>query len=103
MWMIDRIHNDAAYGGAFSHMTRTARFPDGDVLVIEITDLAYGRYAFDIDQPRFPGRKLHVGPSPLFGDKLRSRARASRHLCALTGPKLDVVDGSSQGNILERK
>src|SRR5437867_13093554 len=58
--MIDRIHHDAAHGGPDSHMPLASGLPDGDVLMIEVADLADRGDALHIHQSDFPGRKLHM-------------------------------------------
>src|SRR5437868_15445795 len=58
--MVDGIHHDTAVGRADAHMPRASGFADGDIFVVQISDLADRRAAVDIHQPDFAGRKFYV-------------------------------------------
>jgi len=102
MRMVDRIHHNSANCRPFTHVPRSSCFSDSYVLMIEIAHLADGRNALDIHQSRLTRRQLDLRIAALFRNQLRCGSGASRHLCTLPGTKLDVVNGRSKGNVLQR-
>src|SRR5678815_5324320 len=91
MRMIDRIHHNTANRRPDTHVTHAAGFAERDVFVIQISYLADRRHAIHVDESNLTGRQLHVRIATFFGDKLRRRTRAARHLRALAGTQLDVM------------
>jgi hypothetical protein len=56
--MVTRSHGRAAYLGPATHPTGPSGFTKLDVLMIYITELAYGCGACTEDAPKFAGRQL---------------------------------------------
>src|SRR5262245_1464276 len=93
MRMIHRIHHDTTDGRSNSHVSGSSGLSDGDVLMIEISDLTDGRRAIHIHQSHFARWEFHVSISSFFSDDLCGGAGAARHLGALSGTQLNIVNG----------
>src|SRR5215510_7885818 len=101
--MIDRIHHDTANGRSNSHVAGSSSLSDGDVLMIEISDLTDGRRAIHVHQSHFARREFHVSVYTFLGDHLCRGAGAASHLSALPGTQFNIVDGRAERNVLQRQ
>src|SRR5262249_9104904 len=97
--MVDRIHAGSGTRRPESSPARAARLADGNVLVVEVADLADRGHALELDLPHLARRQLEVGVVALFGQELGERPRAPAELAALARPQLDVVQGRAERNI----
>src|SRR5688572_15330245 len=102
VWVIHRIHDDAANRWTEPPMARAAGFSDRNVFVIKIPNLSDRRHAIDIDQPYFPGWQLHVGITGFLGDQLRGSSRTASHLRTFTRTQFDVMNRRAQRDVLKR-
>src|SRR5215472_10118794 len=90
--MVDRVHRRAADGRALAEPARAPRLAAADVAVVDVADLAHGRAAGQEHAPHLSRRKPERRVALVLGDELDARARGARHLPALAGLELDVVD-----------
>src|SRR5438093_10016619 len=100
--MVDRVHRGAAHGRALAEPAAAARLADRDVAVLDVPDLADGGAAGEEDAAHLAGRQAKCGVAAVLGDELDARAGRARHLAALAGLELDVVNERPGRDVLER-
>src|SRR5947208_5706873 len=100
--MVDRVHRRAADGRALALPAAAAGLPAGDVLVVDVADLADRRAAGQRDAAHLAGRKPQHAVAVVLRDELDAGAGASRHLTALAGLELDVMHERAGRDVLER-
>src|SRR5437660_11430028 len=49
MRMVTRVHHRASHSRTTAHMSRTSRFPDADILMIDVAHLPDGRHTENMD------------------------------------------------------
>ena len=101
--VVDRIHRHAADRRPDPPPTSGTGFAEHDVLVVEIAYLPDRCVAFLAHDPHLTRRKLQLDVIALLGHDLRIRASGSNNLPALTVDHLDIVNGRSQRNALQRQ
>src|SRR5205809_1057658 len=90
--MVDRVHRRAAHGRALAAPPAAAGLPAGDVLVVDVADLAHGRPAGECHTAHLARGQTQDAVALVLGDELDARASRPRHLAALSRLQLDVVD-----------
>ncbi len=75
------------------------RLTERNVFVIHVAHLPHRGHAFERHAADFARRELQQRRAALLRNQLRLRTRGPRHLRALSGPQLDVVDNRSGGHI----
>src|SRR5438105_3223100 len=80
-----------------------AGLPAGDVLVVEVPDLADRRPARERHAAHLARGQAQDAIALVLGDELHARAGAPRHLAALARLQLDVVDERAGRDVLERE
>src|SRR5262245_541099 len=103
MRVIHGVHRDASVDRAPPEPALAARFPYGDVLVLDVADLTDRRPALHVDLPDLAGGQLYLRVDPLLGEHLRRGTRAPRKLRAAPHLQLDVVHHRAQRDVLERQ
>src|SRR5437868_13588489 len=73
--MVDRVHRRAANGRALAAPAAAARLAAGDVLMVDVADLADGCAARERDAPHLAGRQAQDGGAGVLRDELDARAR----------------------------
>src|SRR5712691_1124248 len=71
--MVHRVHRHAAHVRPLAQPSAAPRLADGNVLVIEIADLADGRHSVDEDLAYLARRQLHRCVLTLSRDELHRR------------------------------
>jgi hypothetical protein len=66
--------------------------------MVQVPELADRRLAVQVDQPHFARGQPNMGIVALLGEQLGDGAGCTDHLCAFSGPQLDVVNQRAQGN-----
>src|SRR6266516_3945382 len=101
--MVDRVHRGAADGRALAAPAATAGLAVGDVLVVDIADLADGRPARQRTAAHLARGQAQDAVTLILRDQLDARARRARHLAALAGLQLDVVDERAGRDVRQRQ
>src|SRR5262249_19792100 len=95
--MVHGIHSDATIHRTSSHPALASCFADGDVFVVQVSDLSNRRHAIDQYLAGLARRQLNQCILIFFGDKLSRASSRANHLCAFARPQLDVVNGGAGG------
>src|SRR6266403_1357930 len=103
VWMVHRVHHDAADGGAHAEPTDRSGFAEHPQIVLVVPDLADGSAAVDMNLAHFAGFQPHAGIHALARRELRGAAGTARQLSALTDLELDVVNGAADRDVPEGK
>src|SRR4051812_40687318 len=101
--VVDRVHGGSAHGRALAEPAAAARLADRDVPVLDVPDLADGRAAGEHDATHLAGRQAQRGVATVLRDELHAGTCGARHLAALAGLELDVVDECAGRDVLERQ
>src|SRR4051794_39459049 len=83
--VVDRVHGDAADGGALALPAHAAGLAPVDVGLLGVADLADGGPAADVDVADLAGRHAQLRIRAVLGDELDRRAGGARDLRAATG------------------
>ena len=92
-------HRDAANVGPQTFPARTAGLTKRNVLVLDVADLAHRRLANQRHAPHFTRRHTQLRVLAFLRDELRKRSRRTRHLPALAGTQLDVMNLRAERNV----
>src|SRR5579871_306259 len=103
MRMVDGVHRDAAIVRRLAQPASPSRFTQRDVFVVQITNLPHGRHALRQHAPHFTRRQLQQRDAAFFRNQLCLRSRRARHLGALAGLQLDIVDNRAGRHVLHRQ
>ncbi len=103
MRMIAGGHRSTANGRANAHMTLATRFPQLDIAVVQITDLADGGVADLANQANFTRRQADLSVVTFFRQELSSGASGANQLTTLAFFQLDIVDHRADRNIGNRQ
>ena len=90
--MVARVHNRTSDRRSPAHMAFSSGLTNGNVLMIQITDLADSCHTIHTDQAYFAGRKPYLCVVAFFCHQLCRCACGSHQLAAFTGHQLNVVD-----------
>src|SRR5581483_3770446 len=101
--MVDGVHRGPAHCRPLAAPAATPRLAAGDVLVVDVADLADGRAALQRDAAHLAGGQAQDGEAGVLRDELDSRPGRPRHLRALARLQLDVVDERARRDVLERQ
>ena len=101
MWMIHRIHHDAAHVWLPTEPTAPTRLAERNVFMIQVTDLADRRHAPDVNLANLARGHLDRRVLAFTGNELNRRPGAARDLPALAWAQLHVVDLGAQRDVLE--
>src|SRR2546430_17001384 len=101
MWMVAGVHRRAAHFGALAQPAAAAGLAAGLVLVLDITDLADGGLAADMNPAQLAARHADDRVVAFLGEQLRARAGRSHELAASSQGQLDVVDRRTHRDVLE--
>src|SRR6266496_4294850 len=99
MRMVYWIHGHTAHMRSDASPTCTSRFTQRNVLVLNVTDLAHRRSAFNRNSAHFTGRHTQLRVVAFLGQQLRERASRPRHLSAFARTQFDVVNLRAQRNV----
>src|SRR5205807_9386738 len=83
--VVDRVHRGAANGGALALPATAAGFPAGDVLVVDVADLADRRAAGQRNAAHLARGETQHAVALVLGHELDARAGAPSQLAALAG------------------
>ena len=89
--MVDRVHRHAAHRRTPPMPPGSPRFAVRDVLVVEVTDLAYRGHAIQTEFSNFTRRQLDQRNIAFLAEQLRRAARGANDLGTLAGLQLQVV------------
>src|SRR5205085_11166733 len=101
--MVDRVHGGAAHGRALALPAAAASLPAGDVLVVDVADLADRGAAGERHAAHLARGQAQDAVALVLRDELHAGAGAPRHLAALARLQLDVVDERAGRDVLERQ
>src|SRR5581483_4923445 len=101
--VVDGVHRGAAHGRPLAAPAAAPGLAAGDVLMVDVPDLADGRAARERDAAHLAGREPEHGESAVLRHELDAGAGGARHLGALAGLELDVVDERARRDVLERQ
>ena len=101
MWMIHRIHHDAAHMWLTTEPAAPTRLAERNVFMIQVPDLADRRHALDVNLANLARGHLDRRILAFTGDELNRRPGAARDLPALARAQLHVVDLRAQRDVLE--
>src|SRR5258708_3675914 len=101
--VVDRVHRHAAVVRAAAQPALAPRLAEGDVLVIEVADLADRGVALDVHPPHLARGQLDLRPAAVARHQLRAGAGAAHHLAALAELELDVVDHRAERDEAQRQ
>src|SRR5215218_10417600 len=90
--MVDRVHGGAAHGRALSAPAAATGLTPGDVLVVDVPDLADRGPAGQRDSPHLAGGQAEHAVPVVLRHELDTGACAAGHLAAPARLELDVVD-----------
>src|SRR5438046_1336715 len=100
--MVAGVHRRAADLGALTQPAAAARLAAGLVLVLDVTDLADGRLAADVDPTQLAARHADHRVVAFLGEQLRAGAGRPDELSAATEGQLDVVHGRTDRDVCKR-
>src|ERR1019366_585647 len=103
MRVIHRVHGDAAVVGHLAQPTLASGFAEGNVFVIEVAHLSNGGHAFERHAADLARRQFQQRGAAFLGNQLRLRTGRARHLPALAGTQLDVMDDGAGRHIFHRQ
>ena len=103
MRMVVRVHRDTARLRTASEPAAAACLADGDVLMLEVADLADRRTAVDVHAADLAGRHAQERIVAFLCHELCRRARAADELCALADLQLDGMDDRTERDVLQRE
>ena len=101
--MVDWIHGNTAIVRPLAQPARTAGFPERDVFVFNVPDLADCRHALHLNSPYLTRRQLEQRDPRFLRHQLRLCASRPRHLAAFAGSKFDIVNDRAGRNVLQGK
>src|SRR5207244_13640334 len=101
--VVDRVHGRAADRRTLAAPPAAAGLPAGDVLVVDVPDLADGRAARERHAPHLAGREAKDAVALVLRDELDAGPGAARELPALARLQLDVVHERPGRDVLERQ
>src|SRR5690242_13041078 len=101
--MVHRVHRHAPDVRAQTLPARTAGLTERNVLVLDVADLAHRRFADERNTPHFTRWHTQLRVLAFLRDELRKRSCRTRHLPALAGTQLDVVNLRAERNIDQRQ
>src|SRR5919108_6684554 len=101
--VVDRVHRRAAHGRTLALPAASARLAAGDVLVVDVADLADRRAARQRHPAHLARGHAQDAVALVLRDELHARAGAPRQLPALARLQLDVVDERAGRDVLERQ
>src|SRR5207248_1139759 len=101
--MVDGVHRRAAHRRALAAPAAATGLTAGDVLVVDVADLAHGRAARDRHAAHLARREAQDGEALVLRDELDAGAGRARHLRAAARLQLDVVHERAGRDVLERK
>ena len=101
--MVIRVHNNTADGRSDTHVTLTACFTDGNVFVVDVTNLADCSHAVDANHSNFARGETYLCVLAFLRHQLCAVTCASYELTALTGRKLNVVNQGTNRDGADRK
>ena len=102
MGMVDRVHGGAANMGALALPDIAARLADDFVHMVGIGNRAHRGHAGQRDLAHFRGIQTHQRIAAVAAEILGVGAGAARHLAALAGLHLDIVDDGAHGHGAQR-
>src|SRR3954469_21987416 len=101
--VVDRVHRDAADGGALALPPHAAGLAPVDVRLLGVADLADGRAAARVDVAHLAGRHAQLRVRAVLRDELHGGTRRPGDLRAATGLELDGVDHRTGGDVAQRQ
>src|SRR5207248_5865289 len=101
--VVDGIHRGAAHRWALALPTAAAGLAAGDVLVVDVADLADRRPARERHPAHLARGQAQDAEALVLRDELDARAGAPRELAAFAGLQLDVVDERAGRDVCERQ
>ena len=101
--MVAGVHGRAADLGSLAEPAAAAGFAAGLVLVLDVTDLADGGLAANVDAAELAAGHSDHRVIAFLGEKLGAGACASDELAASAQRELEVVDGRADRDVLEGK
>src|ERR1039457_21610 len=101
--VVDGVHRDAAVVRLPAEPAVAAGLADGDVLVLEVADLADRGVAVDTHAPKLARRHAEERVRALLRHELRPGSGRARHLPAAARLEFHVVQDRAERNRLERK
>src|SRR6266576_1872662 len=100
--MVAGVHRRAADLGALAQPATAARLAAGLVLVLDVTDLADGRLAADVDPTQLAARHADDRVVTFLGEQLCAGAGRPDELSAATEGQLDVVHCRADRDVGQR-
>src|SRR5215813_14422507 len=101
--MVHGIHGNTAIDGTAPHPALASSFADGNVLVVQISDLSNRCHAVNKHLAGLARRQLNQRVLVFFCDELSRASGRANHLRAFARPQFDVVDSGAGGNIPQRQ
>src|SRR6266536_2694219 len=99
--MVAGVHRRAADLRALTEPAAAAGLAAGLVFVLDVTDLADGRLAADVDAAQLAARHADDRVVAFLGEQLRAGAGRPDQLAAATESQLDVVHGRADRDVCE--
>src|SRR2546422_669399 len=90
MWMVDRVHGDAAVMRTLSYPARASCFAPGHVFMIRVANLPDGRKTILQNFSRLARGQLDQRIVAFLRDQLRRTTRRTNHLRALARLQFNV-------------
>ena len=97
--MVDGTHGDAANMRAFAKMSLSPGLPKFDVHVLDVANLPYGGFTFEVYHADFPTWKFDLGVFPLFGAELGGLSGGSDEFPSTPWACFDIMYFESQGDV----
>ena len=101
--VIHRVHRDAAIVRHLAHPALASGLAERYVFVLDVAHLADGRHALHRHAADFARGQLQQRDAAFVRNQLRLRAGRARHLRALAGLQLDVVNHRAGRDVLQRQ
>src|SRR6185369_7777633 len=101
--VVNRVHRHATNLRTQTHPARTASLAERNVFMLDVADLAHRRSANERYTSHFTRRHTQLCVTAFLRHELREGSGGTRHLPALAGTKLDVVDLRAERDIDQRQ
>ena len=99
VWMVDRVHDDAANMGTAPEPAAPSRLSHIDVLMVQVSYLANRGHTGCQDASHLSGLEPHLHIVSVTTHDLSKSSGAADQLTAFAGLQLDIVNGRTQRHI----
>jgi hypothetical protein len=101
VWMIDRVHRNTSHRRALTKPPASSGLANNDILMIQISNLAYGGITGNTYESHFAGRHPQLSEFTFLSHNLYLYTSRPTNLSTASRLKLYIVDDRTQGYIFQ--